>query len=88
MKAIYRYTVPGYIPAHAKVVHFGWQHIRNEYSVWAEVDVEKAKDRTAQMSDKYLDVIATGSSFEGTYLKTAIMPDDFHTFHLIEKEGP
>lgn len=80
---VLRFEVPGeaVVPMDAKVAGFGYQPAREAWSVWMVVPELVSFDGVMRR----FDVVATGEAFEGEHVATAIMPDDFHVFHLVEK---
>jgi hypothetical protein len=62
----------------AKVVLFGHQPDRGQFSVWLEVD-----EGTSPTERKFL-VVPTGEYYDGKQVASTLMQDGFHVFHLVE----
>lgn len=71
------------MPADANVIHFGWQEARKAWSIWYEIPSDAVETVL-----RIFRVAATGEPYEGRAIASAMMPDGFHIFHLIEVQTP
>ena len=84
MIAVYRYAlaVPEctvQLPAGARILHFGWQAQREEFSLWALVMTDaKGIDMCT------IRIVGTGHPVDAgsdEHIGSVVMPDGFHVFH-------
>lgn len=69
----------------AKLVLFGGQHRqgRQQVSIWLEEDITRPPE------NRVFCVLPTGSTAppQWNHVMSAIMPDDFHVYHLYEEKA-
>jgi NADPH-dependent ferric siderophore reductase len=96
---IYRYSFPLSsdpavisMPALARVVDAVWQPERNAFSIYAEVpsidDIDPSfhleREQVTITSKRQFRTFATGEEVQGKHIRSIVMPDGFHVFHIYE----